>query len=410
MRQPMEGVRVLEVAQFTYVPSSGAVLADWGADVIKIEHAETGDAQRGLVRVLGLDAATPGVNFFPIMEGPNRGKRSLGITLGSPEATEILHELVRNSDVFVTNFLPGARQRAGIDLDQIRAVNPDIIYVRGTGFGNKGPERDAGGYDGSAFWARSGVAEVMTAPDAETLTNQPTGAFGDNIGGMTIAGGIAAALYKRATTGETSVIDVSLLSVGAWATQMSSNLAMVMGENLPRMAMGVGNTPRNPVAMAYRTKDGRWIQLMMLQAGKYWPEVCRVLERPDLVTDERFADATSVVVNGAAAAEIIAEIMLTKTQAEWIAILRHMDGQWSPVQNFWEIAHDESLRANGLVAQVTDADGHPRELILNPVLFDETPPVIDRAPQFAEHTDEILAGIGISDERVLELKIAGIVT
>lgn len=410
MRQPMEGVRVLEVAQFTYVPSSGAVLADWGADVIKIEHAETGDAQRGLVRVLGLDAAAPGVNFFPIMEGPNRGKRSLGITLGSPEATEILHELVRQSDVFVTNFLPGARQRAGIDLDQIRAVNPNIIYVRGTGFGNKGPERDAGGYDATGFWARSGVAEVMTAPEAEMLTSQPTGAFGDNIGGMTIAGGIAAALFKRATTGETSVVDVSLLSVGAWATQMSTNLAMIIGGDLPRMVQGSGSTPRNPVSMPYKTKDGRWIQLCMLQAGKYWPEVCRVLERPDLVTDERFANPTDLVMNGADAAAILGGIFLSKTQEEWKAILAHMDGQWSPVQNFWEVAQDASLRANGLIAPVTDVDGKPRELILNPVLFDETPPEIDRAPQFAEHTDEILAELGVSDERVLELKIAGIVT
>jgi len=405
----MDGVRVVEVAQFTFVPSSGAVLADWGADVIKIEHAETGDAQRGLVRIMGLDAATPGVNFFPIMEGPNRGKRSLGLTLGSPDATEILHELVRRADVFVTNFLPSARRKAGIDVDQIRAVNPDVIYVRGTGFGNKGPERDAGGYDATGFWARGGSADLLTAPESEQYVNMPTGAYGDNIGGMTIAGGIAAALFKRERTGESSIVDVSLLSVGAWATQYSSNVAMILGGPAPRLAPS-STGPRNPITGTYRTKDGRWVTLNMLQPGKYWAEFCRVVERPDLAEDPRFLDGNLLLQNGQEAAAIVAEILASKTQAEWLPIFTAMDGQWSPVQNTWELSQDASLRANGLVAQVTDVDGKPRELILSPVLFDESPPQIDRAPAFAEHTDEILGELGISQERLLELKLAGIVT
>lgn len=409
MHGPMDGVRVVEVAQFTFVPSSGAVLADWGADVIKIEHAETGDAQRGLVRIMGLDAATPGVNFFPIMEGPNRGKRSLGLTLGSPDATEILHELVRRADVFVTNFLPSARRKAGIDVDQIRAVNPDVIYVRGTGFGNKGPERDAGGYDATGFWARGGSADLLTAPESEQYVNMPTGAYGDNIGGMTIAGGIAAALFKRERTGESSIVDVSLLSVGAWATQYSSNVAMILGGPAPRLAPS-STGPRNPITGTYRTKDGRWVTLNMLQPGKYWAEFCRVVERPDLAEDPRFLDGNLLLQNGQEAAAIVAEILASKTQAEWLPIFTAMDGQWSPVQNTWELSQDASLRANGLVAQVTDVDGKPRELILSPVLFDESPPQIDRAPAFAEHTDEILGELGISQERLLELKLAGIVT
>ncbi|MDP2014481.1 MAG: CoA transferase [Actinomycetota bacterium] len=409
MQGPMAGVRVVEVAQFTFVPSSGAVLADWGADVIKIEHAETGDAQRGLVRILGLDASTPGVNFFPIMEGPNRGKRSLGLTLGSPEANEILAELVRRADVFVTNFLPSARRKAGIDVDQIRAINPDIIYVRGTGFGNKGPERDAGGYDATGFWARGGSGDLQTAPEAEQFMGMPTGAYGDNIGGMTIAGGIAAALYKRSATGVTSIVDVSLLSVGAWATQYSSNVAMILGGPAPRLAPN-STGPRNPITGTYRTRDGRWITLNMLQPGKYWAEFCRVVGRQELVTDPRFTDGNLLLQNGQEGAAIVAEILASRTFEEWLPIFTAMDGQWSPVQNTWELSQDASLRANGLVAQVTDADGVARELIQSPVLFDELPPVIDRAPQFAEHTDEILAEIGISDERLIELKIAGIVT
>jgi len=410
MARPLDGIRVLEVAQYTFVPSGAAILADWGAEVIKIEHAEHGDAQRGLIQVLGLDVAGPGVNFFPIMEGPNRGKRSVGLTLGSPEATEILHQLLQDCDVFVTNFLPDARRKAGIDVDQIQAVNPGIIHVRGSGWGALGPERESGGYDSISFWARSGAAHALTASDADRLAGMPTGAYGDNLGGLTIAGGVAAALLKRERTGEASVVDVSLLAVGAWATQYGSNLAMVLGGELPPMGHQAPGAPRNPVAGNYQTKDGRWIQLNMLQPGKYWPEMCRVLGRSELSTDERFADAASVFNNGAQAAAILAEEFAKKTYEEWLEILRHMDGQWGGVQSVWELSQDASLRANGLVAKIVDSDGVARELIQSPVLFDNDPPTLIRAPQFAEHTDEVLSELGISEDTLLELKLAGIVT
>ena len=144
MRKPLTGVRVLEVAQFTFVPSAGAVLADWGADVVKIEHPVTGDAQRGLVKVLGAAATVPGSSFAPIMEAPNRGKRSVGLALDNSEARPLLDELIRRSDVFLTNYLPSSRKKLSIDVDDVRRINPDIIYVVGNGFGSDGPDRDAG--------------------------------------------------------------------------------------------------------------------------------------------------------------------------------------------------------------------------------------------------------------------------
>jgi len=410
MHRPMEGVRVLEVAQFTFVPAAGAVLADWGADVIKVEHAVTGDAQRGLVRVLGLDVVTKGSSFFPVMEGPNRGKRSIGLALEKPEAREILYELARRSDVFLTNFLPEARTRLGIDVDDIRKINPDIIYVRGTGFGARGPEADKGGYDSTAFWARGGSAHGVTPPDAEQLLNMPSGAYGDSIGGMTIAGGIAAALYARATTGEPSVVDVSLLGVGAWATQFSVNLALMAGGPLPAAVQPKHGSATNPLVGGYKTADGRWLMLTMLQPGRYWPEFCRVVGREDLITDERFDTVEKIMANAAEAAEIVAEIIRGRTYEEWLAVFKNMEGQWAAVQDAWEVGNDPSLIANGLIADVIDADGMPRKLVANPVQFDETPVKLTRAPQFAEHTDEILRELGVSEERMIELKLAGAVT
>jgi crotonobetainyl-CoA:carnitine CoA-transferase CaiB-like acyl-CoA transferase len=409
MHRPMEGVRILEVAQFTFVPAAGAVLADWGASIVKIEHAEKGDAQRGLVRVLGYDAA--GSSFSPIMEGPNRGKRSVGIALERPEARPVLEELVRNSDVFLTNFLPAARGKLGITLEDIRAINPDIIYVSGSGFGTEGPDAEKGGYDSTAFWARGGSAFGTTPAGADRVSFMPAGAYGDNIGGMTIAGGIAAALYGRAMTGETSELDVSLLAVGAWATQFTVNMALMNGEALPaqsttRRSAAAGN----PLTGAYQTADGRWIQLSMLQAGRYWPEFCRAIGHDELVDDERFATDALITQNYAEAMEIFAQIISAHPLAHWRAALKDVRGQWAVIQDSWEIGNDEALIANGRITEVLDAEGNPRKLVANPVKFDNTGVEVTRAPAFAEHTDEVLRELGFDDDQLIALKIAGAVT
>jgi crotonobetainyl-CoA:carnitine CoA-transferase CaiB-like acyl-CoA transferase len=410
MHLPMKGVRVLEIAQFTFVPSAGAVLADWGADVVKIEHAVTGDAQRGLTRVLGYDIASAGSSFSPLMDGPNRSKRSIGLALDKPEARAVLEALVVNSDVFLTNFLPKTRVRLGIDVEDIRKINPDIIYVRGSGFGSKGDERDKGGYDSTAFWARSGSGAGVTPPGADRFPQMPSGAYGDSIGGMTIAGAISAALYARATTGETSVVDVSLLSVGAWAMQLAINLALLNGGPVNSAPPPKHGSRTNPLSGAYRTSDGRWIMLAMLQAGRYWPEFCTAAGRPELGADPRFDSAETIMANAAEAAEIVAAIVASRTFQEWQEILERVEGQWAAVQNAWEAGRDAGLRANGYIAPVTDAEGVPRELVASPVQFDEHPASLTRAPQFAEHTDEILRELGLSDEQLLQLKVAGAAT
>ena len=405
MRRPMEGIRVLEVAQFTFVPAAGAVLADWGADVIKVEHAEHGDAQRGLSRLMGMPV---GDSFAPLMEHANRGKRSIGLALEKPGARAVLSELIRTSDVFLTNFLPSARARLGIELDDVREINPGIIYVRGSGFGSQGAEADRGGYDSSAFWARGGSALGTTPVDYDGLCQMPAGAYGDSIGGMTIAGGIAGALFARERTGEPSVVDVSLLGVGAWASALSVGFALLAGGPLPRRTNKTA--PTNPVVGNYQTADDRWLVLAMVQPGRYWPEFCRAIEREDLITDERFADTGRLMKNSAAAAAIIADVIGARPLAEWTARFADMEGQWAVAQDAWEVGQDPALRANGLIAGVTDADGVRRELVANPVQFDEVPVSITRAPQFAEHTDEILAELGMSGEKLIELKLAGAVT
>lgn len=408
MHQPMAGVRVLEVAAFTMVPSAAAVLAEWGAEVIKVEHAERGDAQRGLTTVLGIDAVINDSSFSPIFDAPNRGKRSVGLALEKPEAREVLEELIRRSDVFMTNFLPGVRAKLGIELEDVRRINPDIIYVRGSGFGQRGEEANKGGFDMTAYWARMGGMHGATPPGADRLSPMPAGAYGDNQAGMMLVAGVAAALYARATTGEPSVVDVSLIGAGAWASQFTVNLALMAGGAPPRPPVPRHGSARNPLVGSYRTSDNRWLLFSMLQPGRFWPEFCTLADRPDLITDERFDTVDKVMANAPEAAAVVAEIIAQRPFDEWVERLEvGTQGAWAAVQDPWTVANDRALRDNDGVGTLVDADGVERELIVSPVQFDETPAVAQRGPLFAEHTDEVLGELGLSMERLIELKIAG---
>lgn len=406
--QPLKGVKVVEVAQFTFTPAAGAVLADWGAKVIKVEHAVTGDAQRGLT--IGAGGAAAG-SFQPLMEHPNRGKRSIGLDLTVPSGLEVLHDLVRQADVFITNFLPSARQKLRIELDDIRAVNPDVIYVRGSGHGQRGEETERPGYDGSTFWARMGCAWGATPPDSPRVIGQPAGAFGDSMGGAVMAGGVAAALFGRERTGETSVVDVSLMGVGAWAMALWLGTAMLTEEAIPPPPLSAPpHLPVNPVIGYFKTSDGRFINLMLLQPGRYFADLCRHLDIDHLLEDERLADAQGLMTHASEVGAIVADAIVAKPYAYWTEHLATLEGPWAPVQNPLEVAADPQLEANGCLVPIVDADGIERRLVANPVQFDETPPALTRGPQFAEHTDEILAELGRTQDGIIQLKLDGACT
>jgi crotonobetainyl-CoA:carnitine CoA-transferase CaiB-like acyl-CoA transferase len=399
----MDGIRVIEVASWTYVPVAGAVLAEWGADVIKIEHPESGDPQRGLA-AMGLVPTGPG-GIAHMMELPNRGKRSVGIDMRTPEGRELLLKLCETADVFLTNFRPQARRKLGIDVEDVRARNPKIIYVRGSGQGQRGPDAERGGYDGCTFWGRGGPADIISDPDEGYPIQQPGPAFGDVIGGLTIAGGISAALFHRERTGEPSIVDNSLLATAMWATAASSMAAGLFG--MTRMPKRTREETPNPIVGMYKTSDGRFLSLVMLESDRYWGDLVNLLGAPELENDPRFIDSTARRENAAECVHALDDLFAKKTFEEWKTILQDAKGVWAPVQNAAELLEDQMAIDNGYVREVEAASGTMFKMIASPLQFDETPPDLTRGPEHGEHTDEVLGELGLDMDELLELKIKG---
>ncbi len=339
--------------------------------MIKVEHAVRGDAMRGLAKsgVMNLDGAVHVLN-----EHSNRGKRSIGI-----------------------------------DIDDLRAQNPRIIYARGTSFGVRGPDANRGGYDMTSFWCRAGNAGSATPVELEGALQQPGPAWGDSVSGMFMAGGISTALLKLERTGEPSVVDVSLLSSGGWA--LSAGIALALQQDsawttpMPGKPMG-----SNSLVGIHRTRDDRYISLVMLQAAYYWSDFCQHIDRPDLIEDDRFETSQKLTSNSEVAIAIIAGELSKKTLAEWTERFQTLKGQWAPVQNTLDFPLDSQVRANGYVARTTTREGVEFDLVAPPVQFDETPTPTRRAPEFNEHGDEILQEIGLDMDRIIELRMRGAIT
>ena len=396
----LDGVRVVEVSMWVFAPAAGVVLGEWGADVIKVE-GPNGDPVRGLVTA-GLTPSGPRFTW----EMWNRNKRAIALDLTYPRAQEILHQLVSEADVFLTSVLPGQRQKLGIDLEAIRRANPTIIYAACTGQGAVGPEADKGGYDGITFWARSGAASSVT-PEGSDPVGMPVGAFGDSLSGLALAGGIAAALVKKARTGEGSIVEGALLSTALWAMQMGITGAAAAGlDEMPRMTR---QHPFNPLVNSYPTADGRWIVLCMLQADRYWPGLCQAIGRDDLVDDPRFESDAARAQNMESCVQELDRTFCSQPLSVWRERLKEQEGQWDVATKVSEVLDDPQVKANLLVQRVDYGDGHELHLVPSPIQFDRVPPRARPAPAYGANTDEVLQSLGWDSEAVIEARIEGAV-
>ena len=396
-RGMFEGVRVLELAQYVFVPGAGMLLADQGAEVIHIEPTGSGDPYRSLRIGDGREIAS--VNLA--MEQNNHSKKSISLDLKNPQGREAFLALVKTADVFLTSLRPKAIRALKIDIEDLRAVNPRLIYARGNGVGFKGAEADKAGFDASAYWARSGIAFAMTPP-GQPLT-PPRPAFGDHSGSVALAYGVASALYRRAMTGEAPVVEVSLLSTALW--QISSDVGYAQAADY---VAHHPNPNRFPLMSAYPTRDGRLIQLMLLDPQPHWPGLCRMIGREDIADDPLFADNPARMKNADALVAIIGGVIIQRDWAEWQPIFEAWDAPWELIRSISETHEDPQVVANEMI-RTLEVGGQGVKIVAGPVTFDGTTHATlpQAAPSLGEHTDALLASAGYSPEAIAALKNAG---
>ncbi len=403
MSKPLEGIKVVELGMWVFVPAAGAILADMGAEVIKIEPP-SGDPIRGLTNS-GVKADDGELN--PIFEAFNRGKRSIAIDLKQEGALELLHRILEDADVFITSLLPQARRSLEIDVETLQSRHPRLIYAIGSGQGVHGDEAEDGGFDAISFWARSGIASAVASPEAKYPANMPCGAFGDGLSGVTLAGGVAAAIAQRELTGKASVVDVSLLATSMWAMQVGIVNSIVLGvDELPKDGRSL--VP-NPLVNTYRTSDGRFVALCMPQGDRYWPGLCEALQRPELVLDSRFDSMSSRYNNLEKCIAMLDETFGANTLEQCRVMLGQQEGPWTVVQKMGELPRDPQAIANNLTQKVEYGSGRSITMVSTPVQFDREVLEAAPAPEFGGHKYELLAELGFGEEEIIDLQFRGIV-
>jgi len=381
MAGPLEGIKVVELGVWVAGPAAGAILADWGADVIKIEPP-AGDPGRMFGRMLGCDL---GVN--PPFEMDNRSKRSIVVDLGTEAGRDTAFELLSGADVFVTNVRPGALRRLGLDYESVSARNAGLIYGLITGYGETGPDADRAAYDVAAFWSRAGLAHLLTRP-GDTPPFQ-RGGMGDHSAGMTLTAAICAALIARGRTGTGQLVSTSLFRQGAYTVSFDLNTYLLTGQQI---AIGQRETMGNPCMNNYTAADGRRFWIVGLEAERHWPALCRAVGRPEWLSDPRFGDARSRAHNAVQLIAELDEIFATRSLDQWAqAFAAEPDFFWSPVNTLEDVIADEQFHAAGGIVDVPYGESSVA-MVATPADFHGTPwAPRSAAPQLGEHTDDILA-------------------
>lgn len=380
MPGPLEGVKVVELGVWIAGPAAGGVLADWGADVIKIEPPE-GDPARSFGAMLGQDLPTN-----PVFELDNRGKRSVMLDLRTDEGKDAALALLDEADVFVTNVRGSALARLGLDDVTLRARNPRLIYGHITGFGREGPDSDKAAFDIAAFWSRAGIAHLLTAPGGKLPFQR--GGMGDHSTGATFAGGICAALFNREKTGEGQLVSSSLYRQGVYTVGFDLNVVLGWGRH---PAIGTRETMASPSVNNYSAGDGRHFWIVGLEGDRHWPPLARIVGHPEWIDDPRFATAVDRAANCTELIALLDAEFATKTLDEWAPLFdAEPDMFWSRVQDPFEVVNDPTLRAAGGIVEVPDEYG-TTPMIATPVDFHGTPwTPRGLAPELGQHTEEVL--------------------
>ncbi len=404
----LEGLRVIEFATYIAAPGAGGILADWGADVIKIEPVE-GDPIRSFFTSL----AASEENGNPVFELDNRGKRSIALNTATKEGRDVLCKLVEDADIFLTNVRPGGLERSKLDWPHLKEINPRLIYASVSGYGLEGADRDRPGFDIAAFWSRSGVAR-LTTPKHETPMPVRTAA-GDHTTSLAMVGGILAAVHERTTTGRGRLVETSLLRTGIYS--IASDMAIQL-----RFGRVASTRPReaaaNPIGNFFQTSDGTWICLVPRMGNVDWPRLAKAVDRPELADDERFASSKARRMNAVELISILDHEFAKHDHDTMGAKLDAQDLVWAPVQNAAQVTEDPQAHAAGAFVDVPkpDQDGTFKSPA-GPVRFHNEPEdgggsadgPKGPAPELGQHTDEVLREAGFAEDDISRLKASKVI-
>lgn len=393
----LEGIRIIEVTQWVAAPAAGALLADWGAEVIHIEHPVRGDAMRGLSNVGGM-----GMDW--LFELDNRNKKSVTLDISKKEGQAVLHRLLEKADVFITSLRPSELERYNLEYSVLRKLNPRLIYASLTGYGRKGPEREKRGYDVTAFWAQSGFMASFREPERPPIF--PRGGMGDHTTSIAMACGITTALFAREKSGVGQEVDVSLYNTGVWVLSVDMSCALATGEFPPLRKRS--ETPA--MTNVYQTKDTKWIYFAHLQQDPYWSAFCQALELQPIENNERFTSMEGRMTHNDELFALVEAAMSKRTLAEWLPILDNYGLIYAAVKDAADIAKDEQARVNDFFATAEHPTLGSVKLVANPIKLTKTPASIKTtAPQFSQHTEEVLQESGYSWDDIARLKEQGII-
>lgn len=395
----LSGIKVIDFTTWIFGPGATAILADWGADVIKIEDPLTGDPQRAII-MFGGGTKVPEINFPWELE--NRNKRGVAIDLRTKQGKEIIYKMIEQADVFASNIRADVLNNLCMDYDTLSKINPKIIYAHGSGYGEKGPEYLRSGYDYASFWARGGIMNMIGEPDAPPPQCLP--GLGDNTTAMAMAAGIMLALFVRERTGIGQRVDVSLLGTALWCNGMSVT-GSAFAEELPKR-ISRKDVP-NPLFNSYKCMDDKWLMLACLQSDRYWSDFCKIMGIENLEFDKRYENMFVRAQNPQTLISIFDELFLTRNRDEWARLFDEKEIVWAPIQTLSEALNDPQAYHNGFVSEVVYPVHGPFKLVNSPVQFGKTPASIRNiAPELGQHTEEILLEMGYTWEDIISFKEA----